>query len=152
VHDNKIEKIFKKCVRGTAFEAVVRNIVVVVGILPGMLSENIGVVNLKVYVTTRVFKHLYDRRPAEEFDFVLGNISEILAHPDCFYKNKNDKRGQFCIMRRIGGSGYFASLEVVSGTYGKEIQLVTAFRIRSNPYLNEYDLLWSRRDGATHSS
>ena len=55
-------------------------------------------------------------------------------------------------MKQIESREYLASLEVIDGIYGREIQLVTAFRVRSEPYLKDYDLLWSRRDGETHSS
>ena len=152
MRDTKIQKIFKKCVRDTALEAVVRNITVVAGMLPPLLSEKIDAANPRIYITTRVIKHLYDKKPAEEFDFVLENIPNLLAHPDRLYRNKGDKRGQFCLMKQIEGREYFVSLELADGKYGKELQLVTAFRVRSEPYLKEYDLLWSRRDGEIHSS
>lgn len=149
---DKIDAAIKKYVRGTVLEAVVINITVTAGILPKLLGELVGANSPKVYTSARVLKHLYDKRPAEEFDFIVGNLALLIASPDNLYRNKGDKRGQFCITKRIEGYGYFVPLEVVDGVHGKEIRLVTAFRIRSEPYLNEYDLLWSRRDGATHSS
>ncbi len=150
--DKKLERAFKRHVEGTAPDAVVTNILVADGALPATIVEMIGVVSPRVYIATRVLKHLYDKRPAEEFDFLLKNLPFIAAQPDHLYRNKTDKRGQFCLTKRIGAHGYFAALEIVEGICRKEIQLVTAFRVRSEPYLNEYDLLWSRRDGATRSS
>lgn len=138
--------------RGTALEVAVRNVTVVAGMFPRAPLEKIGVINPRIYVSTRVLKHLYDKKPAEEFDFILENIPDILARPDHLYRNKSDKRGQFCLMKQIESREYLASLEVIDGIYGREIQLVTAFRVRSEPYLKDYDLLWSRRDGETHSS
>lgn len=149
---NKIEKIFKTHVHGTFEAVIVRDALVVAGLLPNVLLEKLNVVSPRVYLATRVIKHLYDRRPAEEFDFLLENISDIIVHPDILYKNKCDKRGQFCLMKQLEDRQYFISLELVDGVHGKEVQIVTAFRVRSAPYLKEYNLLWSRRDGETHSS
>lgn len=138
--------------QGTVAYAIVVNETALAGVLPIMIAKIIGMDNRKIYITSRVIKHLYDKKPAEEFDSVLVNMPDIIAHPDYMYKNKSDKRGQFCLMKQIESRQYIASLELVNGISGKEVQLVTAFRVRSEPYLKEYDLLWSRRDGETHSS
>ena len=150
--NNKIQKLFKKRVQGTVAYAIIVNETVTAGMLPAAVAEVMAESNRKIYMTSRVIKHLYDKKPAEEFDFVLINIPGIIARPDYLYRNKGDKRGQFCLMKRIEDREYFISLEVINSVYGKETQIATAFRVRSKPYLEEHDLSWSRRDGETHSS
>jgi len=43
---------------------------------------------MKVYVSTRMLKHLYDSRPAEEFIFVVEHLHTIVRYPDQIYENK----------------------------------------------------------------
>jgi hypothetical protein len=101
---------------------------------------------------TRSLKHLYDKKPAEEFDFMIDHLECIIRNPDCLYSNKGDKTGNFCLTKQINGHNYLVVIEIVGrNTENKEVQVVTAFRIRSEKYLLNYELLRSWRDGA-HSS
>ena len=43
----------------------------------------------KVYLNTRVLKHLYDKRPAEEFDLMIETLIDVVKYPNKIYKNKN---------------------------------------------------------------
>lgn len=95
----------------------------------------------KVYTNSRILKHLYDKKTAEEYHFLLGNIHKIVKYPDRIYKNKNPKRGDFCFLKRIKGYNYLCSLEITDG----ELMVVTSFRVRKESYLNNYELLWSWR-------
>lgn len=123
-----------------------------------------------VYLTSRVLKHLYDKKPAEEFSFVLNHFSEIVRYPDRIYKNKKEKRGEYCFVKKIGNEDYFCSLEIVKihpacfgqaifgiSKFGEskekdEIQIATAFRLRDNKYIKKYTLLWNWGDGNPHRS
>jgi phage-Barnase-EndoU-ColicinE5/D-RelE like nuclease3 len=106
----------------------------------------------KTYIRTRALKHLYDKKPAEEFDFILDHIMLIIRNPDCIYRNRSDRHTGFCLTRKIDNHQYLAVIELVAqNTSGEEVHIVTAFRIRDDNYLRNYDLLRSWRDGA-HSS
>jgi hypothetical protein len=106
----------------------------------------------RIYIRTYALKHLYDKKPAEEFDFVIDHLESIVRGPDCVYRNKTNKTGGFCITKKIDDDHYIVIIEVFErNTPKEEIQIVTAFRIRDKRYLENYELLWSWRDGA-HSS
>jgi hypothetical protein len=140
----KIREIFEKHIKGTAAYAIVMNETVLAGVLPAALAEMMGMKSQKVYIACRVIKHLYDKKPAEEFDYILANLHEIIGQPTEVYRNKSGKTGIFCIARVIKGERYLCSLDA-------EGCVVTAFRIRDDHYLIDYDLLRSWRDG-DHSS
>jgi len=36
----------------------------------------------KVYLNTRVLKHLYDKRPAEEFDLMTKILIDVVQYPN----------------------------------------------------------------------
>jgi hypothetical protein len=101
----------------------------------------------RVYINTRIIKHLFDKKPAEEFLFIVSNAHKIVKYPDHIYKNKNPKRGDVCFTKKIQGHNYICSLQIDI----KEIYLVTMFRVRKESYLQDYELLWSWRDGAPSS-
>ena len=110
------------------------------------VAKAIGATTMRVYVNTRMLKHLYDGRPAEEFIFVVENLHTIVKYPDQIYENKNSKRGDFCFVKELKGSRYIASIEIPKEEEGK-ISVATAFRLRKESYLNNYKLMWSWRDG-----
>lgn len=114
--------------------------------------QTMGCAQKKIYIHTRAIKHLYDKKPAEEFDFLIDHLATIVRSPDFLYRNKYNKTGNFCIIKEIDGYRYLIVIEVkAKQTLKEEIWIVTAFRIRDDKYLRTYDLLRSWRDGA-HSS
>ena len=123
---------------GTPAKAIVADVTVFLCHLTNYVSSTLKSTT-KVYVNTRVVKHLYDKKPAEEFDFVVRHMHRIVKYPDCVYKNKDPKRGNFCFLKKIKGNDYLCSLEVSE----EEIFVVTAFRMRKANYINEYELLGS---------
>jgi hypothetical protein len=147
----KLWKMHKSYVRNTAAEAIVFEEKVCVGKLAIQAVEALNIPARETYITTRCLKHLYDKKPAEEFDFVINHIAKILQNPDYLYLNKQDKRGHFCLTKKIFNNEYFMSLETIFEKECQEIYIATAFRIRDSKYLKSYDLLRSWRDGA-HSS
>jgi len=130
------------------------------------LSESIR----GVYVTLRCIKHLFDKKPAEEFMFLLGNLHKVVKHPNKIYENKNSKRGGYCFVKRIGDAEYFCSIGVVKipttvfgeAVFGvskfgaekevEEIQVATAFRLRDHKYLKNYTFLLDWGNGNPHRS
>src|SRR5688500_10671863 len=61
---------------------------------------------VKVYVTTRMLKHLYDKKPAEEYDSIINLAHTITKYPDQIYKNKDSKRGDFAFVKDCNDSKY----------------------------------------------
>lgn len=123
-----------------------------------------------IYITSRCIKHLFDKRPAEEFLFIINHLHEVVKYPDKIYKNKIKKRGIFCLVKKIGNEEYICSIETTKippavlgeaafgvSEYGAEkergeIQIATAFRLRDDKYLKNYTLLWDWGNGNPHRS
>lgn len=100
----------------------------------------------RVYISTISLKHIYDKRPAEEFDTCISLLENMLKNFDCIYDNssKSGKRGDIMIsFMNKDNTRYVLILEKNIKTY----DVVTFFRIRNQNYLNNYKLIWSREVG-----
>jgi hypothetical protein len=119
--------------------------------LTNAVAQALGTDSRKVYATSRSLKHLYDKRPAEEFDFLLDHLHQVVKYPARIYRNKPGKRGGWCFAKILGNEDYLCALEI--GTYPErpEIYVATAFRVRDAKYLDGYELLWSWRSGRPSS-
>lgn len=141
------QKQLFKYIKGTAPKAIVPDRTVLICHLSHAVMKGGDFTSQKVYINTRVLKHLYDKKPAEEFHFMLDNLHVVIKHPNKIYKNKDGKRGDYCLLKSIGSEKYICSLEVVKADGEEEkLMIATAFRVRKDSYLNSYELLWSWRD------
>jgi len=142
-----IQHLYKKYIKGTINKAPVENMVILVCKLTNAVKNVINCVEPKVYATSRMLKHLYDSKPAEEFEFLIRNIDKVTKYPDIIYKNKDGKRGDFGFVKEINNELYFCSLEIKESSDGDNgpagIYIVTGFRIRKKNYSNGYELIWS---------
>ncbi|WKZ29870.1 MAG: hypothetical protein QY314_03605 [Candidatus Dojkabacteria bacterium] len=109
--------------------------------------DNTETHKLVVVVTTKALKHLYDKRTAEEYDFILFNMTDIVRYPDQIYLNKDKKRGDFLFVKTFKEQIFTCAIEKLEGKYF----LVTCFRVRNKKYFNNYKLNWSWRDGTPSS-
>jgi|SRR3989344_3331383 len=141
-------KFCKKYIRGTASKAPVIELSILLCNLTKTVQKVCKLETQKVHVTTKVLKHLYDSKPAEEFDFIIRHVFKLIKYPDQIYENKSSKRGDLCFVKTIKCEKYIASIEVFIeiSENGKDVEVnyaVTAFRIRKDNYLKNYKLLWS---------
>jgi hypothetical protein len=100
----------------------------------------------RVYLSTRSLKHVYDKRPAEEFDKCISLINIAIKSYSYIYDNssKSGKRGDIMIvLKDVDGVLYSVILEKKEKTYN----VVTFFRVRKEDYLSSYKLVWSREVG-----
>ena len=137
MNKNSLVIFFKKYIKGTSYKAPVFNSKLLICDLNGF----------SVYITTRSLKHLFDKKPAEEFHFILDNLTILIKDPEEIYKNKSEKHGDICFVRQIKDFYYICSLQKISS---KELQVVTAFRLRDEDYIKNYTLLWNRGSGKPH--
>lgn len=169
-----LRKFFRKYIDGTLAKAIVVNKKMFLCNLTNAVIRGINIDNnLKgVYINSRCLKHLYDKKPAEEFIFILDNLHKVVKYPDKVFKNIDSKRGEFCLVKKLGDSKYFCSIEIIRISTQtnldttlletmyldddlislEEIQVVTAFRLRNNKYLKNYTLLWDWEDDNPHRS
>ncbi len=149
IPDNKKTAPFlhKKYVIETPKGAMVEDICVVLCNLTRTVSRHMPSGTFKVYIRTRVLKHNYDKRPAQEYDFLIKKLHKLIKYPDHIYKNRDSKRGDFCFVKKIGGIKCFGSLEVIINEKGgNRLEIVTFFTLLKENYLNNYTLLWSWGD------
>lgn len=154
-----LPELFEKYIKGTPKEAIVVNKTVFICHLTNAVRKGGDFPTAKVYIKTRVLKHSYDKRPAEEFHFMLENLHEIAKYPDHIYKSRASKRGDFCFIKRFKGKIFFCALEIITKDNEEEEfegnYIVTAFELRSEDkterYLNSYKLLWSWEGGTPPS-
>ncbi len=155
-----VEILFWEYIKGTRAEAIVTNVTSFLCHLPNGVKVAMELPSSKVYVTTRMIKHLYDAKPAEEFHFVVDNLLTLIRCPDEIYLNRGSKRASFCILKKVKGEYYFCPLEIVN--HEEELAeeklnglyVVTAFRLRrkqKDKYLRNYKLVWRWRDDVSSS-
>jgi hypothetical protein len=81
--------LHKKYIKGSEKNAIVQIVQAFMCNLTAAVVKGISCPSNKVYISTRVLKHVYDKRPAEEFDFLIENLHLIIKFPDLIFKNKS---------------------------------------------------------------
>lgn len=120
----KQKELHKRYIKGTAKKALVKELR---ALLCHLGKSSVKVLNNgehKVYIKTRVLKHLYDKRSAEEYNFILEYLIPIIKNPDKIYKNKAEKRGDFAFYKVINNRGILCSLELNETDRGFDVATV----------------------------
>lgn len=167
-----LKELFKKHIENTPEKAMVANRKILLCNLTNAVMEGIDIDGSikSIYITSRCVKHLYDKKPAEEFSFIINHLHEIVKYPNKIYKNLRGKRGDFCFVKKIGNEEYICTVEILeippavcgAAEFGvsqlgtsfpmREIQIATAFRLRDEKYIKNYTLLWDWGNGNPHRS
>jgi hypothetical protein len=143
---NKIvQNMSERYIKGTVAKAIVEDIYVFLCHLTFAVTKA-NKFKPNVYLSTKVLKHIYDKRPAEEYDFIIESLYKIVRYPDVIYKNKDPKRGDYVFTKIVGDCNYFCSLEACEDGFN----VVTVFRLRKENYLKNYDSIWSWRAALPH--
>lgn len=129
-------------IRYTKKSAILKDTTVGLCRLSNFLALLLGIGILPISISTRALKHLYDKRPAEEFDFLVRNLLLLVKFPDQIYNNKEGKRGGICLVKQLDGLKYICVIEDLDNA----MEVVTCFRLRKEGYLQGYKLIWSRKD------
>jgi len=115
--------------------------------LTNIIAESLNFSSKTVFLKTKVLKHMYDKRPAQEYDFLLRNLVKIVKYPDIIYKNMDHNRGNKCFAKTINNITYFVPLEEVKGLEANYI--VTAFKVEED-YIKKFEALWNWEGGYLH--
>ena len=140
--------LFKDYIKGTPKRALVQMVEIHLCHLTAAVIKGVGLSPNKVYLNTRVLKHMYDKRPAEEFDLMLFALIDVVKYPNKVYKNKNGKRGSYCFVKEVKNSKCLVSIETICEKTSNEerCQIVTFFRT-DDSYLSNFELLWEWKGG-----
>ncbi len=150
----RLRLLFERHIQGTQKEAfvVLRTIsfcYLTKAVMAELKKIDCEVSDYRVYLTTKMLKHCFDKKTAEFFNFLLDNLNCIVTYPDEIYKNNDAKRGDFGFVKTLKGDKYFCSLEF--DRKEKKMFVVTSFRLKNDNYLKNYKLLWSWEDGTPPS-
>jgi hypothetical protein len=146
-----LQTLHKKYIHNTLKKAIVLDETMFLCNLTRAVMLGCNIKSGKVYITTKVVKHLYDKRPAVQYNLILKHLHEVIKFPDNVYSNKSGKRGSLGFCKTIHESLLFASLEKVQDENGKEeIYIATSFETDLD-YLKSYTLIWSWRGGIPSS-
>ncbi len=144
-------KFFKRYIKGTEEKTYVADKILLLCSLTNVVTKELSVKSQKVYVTSKCLKHLYDKKPAEEFECILKYLFDLVKFPDHIYQNKPSKSGSYCLVKDFKGIKYFCSLDNCECSLDEGCDhtnfVVTVFRIRDEAYLKPYKLVWSWKGG-----
>ena len=155
VHENMLSpqedrvslvKLHKKYIKNTAPKQIVFVTSLQLCYLTKKVFSDLKLTTHNVYLTTIMLKHMYDKRVAEEFDYLLYNLYKIVKYPDHVYKNKPGGTGDYFFTKTLDNLLYGASIEVSNE---QELFIVTAFRT-TEKYLNNFEKIWSWEGGNPH--
>lgn len=152
MENESLQSLHKKYIRGTSPKAIIMDKKILLCNLTKAVKRGCRFSSSGVYVTTKVLKHIYDKKPAELYDFIVQNLPKIVKYPSHIYKNKSAKRGDFCFVKSLKNEKYLCSIEICINPERKqeEIYVATVFRT-DDKYLEKYELLWSWKDDTPSS-
>jgi hypothetical protein len=142
-----IPELHAKYIRGSEKKAIVQFVQAFLCHLTVAVVKGIGCSCNRVHINTRVLKHAYDKRPAQEFDFLIENLHTVVKYPEKVYRNKSGKKGEFCFVKNIGDAPCFCSVQVIEEESMEPICEIVTFFIPGSGYLDSYELLWEWKGG-----
>lgn len=142
--NKKLLWVIERYIKNTPRKGYVKDLRIKVCEMPHKFKTKVGAKDLRVYITTKSLKHMYDVRPAQEFDFLISNIEIAINHPQKIYKNKEGKTGNICLYSEFKKNACFYILD----TKLSSIHIISAYRLsevlqKRENYLSGYKLLWS---------
>lgn len=144
-----LSQLHRRHIKETVSKAIVVDKTILLCTLPNAVQTGAGSISAKIYINTRILKHLFDKKPAEEYDCILKYMATIVQFPERIYKNKSAKRGDLCFVKTVRGIEYIATIE--HRPDDDMCYIVTCFRLRKVSYLDGYNLLWSWKGGTPSS-
>lgn len=146
-----VKGLHKQYVRGSERKAIVKFVEVLLCQLPNSVVKGVNLPCNRVYINTRVMKHAYDKRPAQDYDMLIDNMIDIVKLPGRIYKNKDGKRGSFCFTKQIKNTDCLCSIEIVETANGDLVCEVATFFVPGDSYLGSLELLWEWKGGKPSS-
>ena len=143
--------VFETHIKGTEKKAIVKDLTIKYCSLTQEVCRACNFSDDTVYITSRVLKKNYDKRTAEENDFILKYGKEVVCLPDDIYMNKDGKRGDYLFAKTTQGKLYVSSIEKASKIDPFGLYVASIFRVQKVSYLKSYSLIWSWKGGEPSS-
>ena len=148
-----IIKVFKKHIKGTGKKKQIKKLTIYVCNFSNVVMNEFKFSTNRVHLSTKSLKHMYDKRVAQEFDFILNNLPKIIKKPDKVYKNIKGKRGDYCFLKKFAKDTYFCIIEnsddvnpndgKIGMNYVVSVYKLSEDKEKRKRYLSGYKLLWS---------
>lgn len=104
----------------------------------------------RIYISTFCLKHLYDKRTALEYEYILHNLHIIFSNPDAIYKNLDGRIGSLVFHKNLKDGNYIGIIDL-----GKRKEqpnyILTSFRVEEDK-LCKFQIVWKREAGPPPSS
>ncbi len=139
---NILQQIHEEFVKNTHPGAIVNNKTIFLCHASLKALRSCGLAGSEIYMSSRALKHLYDKRPAQEYDRLLNNIPLIIKYPDLVYKNKTPHHG-FAFVKALHGYSYMCPVNYIEDNQNK-LFVATAFSVKPW-YMKDFNLVWSFR-------
>lgn len=140
----KLTYVVERFIKNTPRKGYVKDLRIKVCLLPHKLKSKVGAKDLRVYVTTKSLKHMYDVRLAQEFDFIVDKLELVITQPHRIYKNKEGKTGDICFYAEFEKNAYFYILDIKpDGIYIVSAYRLSEVKVKRKNYLAGYKLFWS---------
>lgn len=144
-------KLHKKHIKGTAKDAIVKEFTLYICNLTQAVQKGAQITGTRVYVTSKTIKHLYDKRPAVEYDQIIHCLPILVKYPDSICTNSSTKRGSVVFVKELEGEKFFVSVEELVDQDGIScLYVATVFRT-DDSYLKKFPLVWSWKGGKPSS-
>jgi hypothetical protein len=138
-----LAKLFKEKIEGTKPKALIEVCEIILCYLTRAVRKGGCFKSEMIYITSVCLKHIYDKRPASEFQLILKYLPIVIKYPDRIYENKPSKRGEICLVKKVNDIEILCSLEEIMENNQSKYQIATSFMIRDKNYLDDYKLTWS---------
>lgn len=139
-----IQQLHKKCVRDTSKDSIVVEISILLCTLTVAVKTGVNLGSKKVFLKSRVLKHIYDKRTAQEYDFFLKSLYKVVKYPDMIFKNSGSKRGSKLFVKEIEGGLFCIVLE--ENVEDDCNYIVTCFKTKES-YLVKFQEIWHWEGG-----
>lgn len=140
----KLSDTIERFIKNTPRKGYVKELRIKISKLPKRFKSKTEAQDLRVYITTKSLKHMYDIRLAQEFDFIIANIEAVITNPHRIYKNKEGKTGSVCLYIKLQENFYFYILDAKpDGLYVVSAYRLSEIEVKRKNYLASYKLLWS---------
>ena len=143
---NKFEHFHNRYIKGTPPQGIVFLDKLLVTSLSESIQSVLDLPTTKVYISSKVIKHIYDRRLAMHFDYILSHLEELITNPDRIYLNKKGGELEFLFVTNFSEDTLCTVLEnrkILHDNYSmfensdhEENQIKTIFYAKDKYYKN----------------
>lgn len=152
-----LKKLHEQYIEGTEPKEYVKNFTVLLSQVQNKVRKAISAKHSRVYMTSKVLKHIYDRHCHEKkqdyiYNFLLTSLYLLIENPDIVRENKDSKkkRSEIVFIKEIAGERYGCPIEKELYRKGKKmierLCIVSAFKMKKKGrYLENTKILYQKR-------